>query len=114
MTDWQHIVPDLNSAEEDREHRRRAHLDLFGHEPPEDPSQKCDHPIHAEIRRAMNGAKHEVPFDGTEIITADSAYEQARRERYGIVFEATREFQKQVEEEEAFERVRDMGLWTPR
>jgi hypothetical protein len=110
---WTRVIPDLNDVREDREKYREEHLEIFGHEPPADPDEKCHHPMHAQIRRTMNGAKIEIPFDPSEIITEDSEMERARRERYNIAFQMTRDFQREVEAREARQRARDAGLIIP-
>lgn len=66
-----HILPDLHDAEHDREEYHDTHFDLFGHEGPDDPNEVCQHPIHDQIRRQMNGATFEIPFDASLIISAD-------------------------------------------
>lgn len=110
---WTRIDPDLNDPEEDREKYREEHRRLFGHEPPADPDEKCEHPSHAAIRRTMNGATIITPFDGNEIITEDSEYEKAARERYGVVFRMTQAFQKEVEAADRYQRERGNGLILP-
>lgn len=108
--DWTRIVPDVHDAAHDVDEYRKQHRAIFGHEPPADPDETCRHPMHAEIRRAMNGAQIDIPFDPHEIVSEDAAVAQAARERYGVVFQATQEFQAEVEAEEARERARAMGI----
>lgn len=113
---WTRIIPDLNDAREDREKYREEHQMIFGHYPPDDPDEKCEHPMHARVRREMNDAKIEIPFDPDEIITEDSEFERVKRERYGIVFQMTRDFQREVETRkmlEDAERLRRVGLVPP-
>lgn len=111
--EWTRIIPDLNDVADDREKYRDDHYTLFGHYPPDDPNEKCQHPAHADIRRAMNGAQIEVPFDPSEIITEDSELERLRRQRYGVVFQMTREFQQEVEARQRADRLRRNGLILP-
>ena len=64
--DWTRILPDITDESHDAEERRETHYKLFGHYPPDDPQAKCEHPMHADIRRAMNGAQIDIPlFDCT-------------------------------------------------
>ncbi len=101
MNRYDLILPDLHDDAYDRESYRDEHFAIFGHYPPLRPDEKCDHPMHAAIRRTMNDAKIEVPFDAEAVISVDSAFEQARQEHYDKVFDATRQFQQAVEEEDA-------------
>ena len=110
---WTRIIPDLNDVDEDREKYREEHHMIFGHYPPSNPNEKCEHPSHAAIRRVMNGAKIEIPFDPDEIVTEDSELERARRERYGIVFTTTQAWQREVEARQARERARAAGIILP-
>jgi hypothetical protein len=113
---WTRIIPDLNDVADDVEKYREEHHTIFGHYPPSDPGEKCEHPMHATIRRAMNDAQIEIPFDPDEIITEDSELERVRRERYGIVFAMTRSWQREVEarqKRDAEERAARAGIIIP-
>ena len=99
--DWSRILPDLTDSSHDAEERRTTHFKLFGHYPPDDPQTKCEHPSHARIRRAMNDAQIEIPFDPNEVISDDSQLAAAMKARYNVVFQQTKDLQRQVEEEEA-------------
>jgi hypothetical protein len=103
------VVP-VHDADHDNEQRREEHYLIFGHFPPENPSEKCQHPLHAAVRREMNGMTLEVPFDGDAIVSDDSEVGRERKERYDRIFQATRQFQKQVEEEDRLERMKEAGL----
>lgn len=110
---WTRIIPDLNDGADDRERYRDEHNMLFGHYPPDNPDEKCQHPIHAAIRREVNGATFDISFDPSSIITEDSEYERARRSRYDDVFAATRQFQKSVEEEDKYRALKAAGFIVP-
>lgn len=99
--DWTRILPDITDESHDAEERRETHYKLFGHYPPEDPQAKCEHPMHADIRRAMNGAQIDIPFDPEEVVSDDSQLAKAFKDRYNVVFQRTKDLQRQIEEEEA-------------
>jgi hypothetical protein len=105
---------DFHDLEYDLEERRTTHMQLFGHEPPADPGEQCQHPVHAAIRRAMNDATLEIPFDPSEVVSEDSVAGQLHQDRYDLIYGATRQFQQMVEEEETWEKMRKVGLVHPR
>jgi hypothetical protein len=111
--DLTRVIPDLHGADHDNEARREEHFELFGHWPPDDPGEQCRHEVHDRIRREMNGATFEIPFDGRTIISSDSELERQRQSRYDMIFQATRQFQKQVEMEDKYENARKAGLILP-
>lgn len=104
------ILPDLHDAEYDDDEYVQEHYAIFGHWPPRNPRIKCEHPIHAAVAREMNGATGITPFDGEMIVSDDSVLEAERQGRYNEVFDATRQFQRQVEEEDEQKRLMDLGL----
>jgi hypothetical protein len=104
------VIPDMYTPDHDNEQRIEEHHAIFGHYPPEDPREKCDHPMHSQIRRVMNGALIEVPFDAEAIVSDDSVVGKERDDRYRAVFEATRQFQREVEEEDKLKRMQEVGL----
>ena len=61
----------------------------------------------------MNGMTLEVPFDPNEVISDDSELARQRQERYDMIYNATRQFQKEVEQEEKMENARKAGLILP-
>ena len=103
-------VVDVHDREHDLSEREEEHYLIFGHYPPENPSEKCPHPIHAGVRQAMNGMTVEVPFDADAIVSDDSEVGAERKARYDAIFNATRQFQKQVEEEDRLKRMQEAGL----
>lgn len=104
------VVEGLYSVDHDNNERIEEHYNIFGHYPPENPSDKCQHPIHTGVRRVMNGMTVEVPFDGSAIISDDSVVGKERKDRYDAIFNATRQFQREVEEQEKLERMQAAGL----
>ncbi len=111
--DGQIILLDTSTPEADYDERREMHLELFGHFPPTDPREKCEHPIHAAMRREMNDADIFIPFDPDEVVSEDSLLNQMGKDRYDRVFSATQQWQKAIEEEERAERLRQGGLIIP-
>ena len=103
------VVP-VHDSEHDLSEREEEHYLIFGHFPPEDPSEKCQHPIHAGVRRVMNGMTVEVPFDASAIVSDDSEVGREKKERYDAIFNATRQFQREIEEQEKLERMQKAGL----
>lgn len=111
--DLTQIIPNLHDEAFDQENRREEHYAIFGHLPPDDPNEKCQHPIHAAVRREMNGMALEVPFDPNEVISDDSELARQRQERYDMIYNATKQFQAQVEMEDRYENARKVGLILP-
>ena len=109
--DLTRIIPDLHDIEFDEAARREEHYAIFGHMPPE--GAKCNHPVHDAVRREMNGAYIEVDFDPNGVISSDSELERQRQARYDSIYQATRQFQKEVEQEEKMESARRAGLILP-
>ncbi len=107
------ILPDLNDTRTDREYYFEEHERLFGHMPTDGVEGPCQHPIHDDIRRAMNGANIEVPFDSYEIVSDDSELERQRQVAYNAIFDETKEFQAAVNEEDAWINARTMGVILP-
>lgn len=101
---------DVFDREHDLEQYREEHWNIFGHLPPDDPSERCEHPIHAAVRQAMNGMTLEVPFDASDVVSDDSIVGEERQNRYNDIYQATKELQRQIREEEALENARKMGL----
>jgi hypothetical protein len=107
------VLPDLRNDEYDRENYENEHYAIFGHMPPEEPGAKCEHPIHDKIRREMNGATIEVPFDGSIIISDDSPVAKEAKDRYDMIYNATKQFQKEIEQEDKENAARKAGLILP-
>lgn len=113
MSDRTIILPDLTTISEDAMEYRENHFDLFGHYPPRDPSDKCDHPIHAAMRREMNGANVVVLFDASEVVSEDALETKKKKDRYDYIFDETRQWQQQLEEEQREETLRKAGIIVP-
>lgn len=111
--DLTRIIPDLHDQEFDNTSRMEEHFELFGHWPPKDPGEKCQHEVHAAIRREMNGMTVEIPFDPNEVVSIDSELERQRQARYDMIFQATRQFQQEVEQEDKHANARKLGLILP-
>lgn len=111
--DYLRVVPDLHTPEYDNEEYRETHYHLFGHYPPLNPEDKCRHPLHDTIRRNMNGATFDIPFADTEIVSDDSEYHARLEERRKVVFKSTQTLQDEIEERQAYERAKGMGLILP-
>ena len=107
------IDPFLHTPEYDQDEARQLHHTLFGHFPPTDLSEKCDHPIHAQIRREMNGAEHIILFDPDEIVSDDSVLHGMYDARYNETFAKTQQWQGAIEEEIAWEKARELGIILP-
>lgn len=101
---------DLHDASYDMDEREQEHWNIFGHLPPMDPNERCDHPLHAAIRREMNGLTVEVPFDPEAVVSDDSEVAREKQERYDLIYNATRQFQQEVEQEDKLKRMQEAGL----
>lgn len=104
------ILPDTSTAEEDFDERREMHFDLFGHYPPKHPGEKCEHPIHAAMRREMNGGEVTILFDPSDVVSEDSLLNAEGKDRYDYVVRQTQAWQQAIEEEMQQERLRAVGL----
>lgn len=107
------ILPDLTTISEDAAEYRENHFDLFGHYPPRDPQDRCDHPMHAAMRREMNDANVVVLFDSGEVESEDAVSTVRRKGRYDHIFEETRQWQKEIEETERENALRKAGIIVP-
>lgn len=113
MDDRMIILPDMTTISEDANEYRENHFDIFGHYPPRDPSDKCDHPIHAAMRREMNDAEVTIMFDGGAVVSEDSLANKKGKDRYDYIFERTRQWQQEVEETQREEALRKAGIIIP-
>jgi hypothetical protein len=107
------ILPNTATPESDADEYREMHLELFGHFPPANPQDRCDHPIHAAMRREMNGGEVYIAFDPNEVVSEDSVLNAKGKARYDRVFTDTQQWQKEIEEEERAERLRESGFIIP-
>jgi hypothetical protein len=113
MDQYTAIDPFFRDREYDQEESRQTHYNLFGHYPPTDLNEKCEHPIHAKIRREMNDANVVIHFNPEDVISDDSELAKLAKDRYNTVFMETRQFQQQVEEEDEWERLDRLGIIHP-
>lgn len=56
----------------DQREYRNHYIVFFGHLTQTDESGRCPHPVHAAVRRAMNGATFRIDVDPREIVSDDS------------------------------------------
>jgi hypothetical protein len=107
------IDPFRKTPEYDQDEARQLHHTLFGHYPPTDLNEKCDHPIHAQIRRDMNGAEHIILFDPDEIVSDDAVVQGMYDDRYQKTFDETKQWQGAIEEEIRHEEAAKLGIILP-
>lgn len=103
---------DFRTPDEDAELYEDEHMEIFGHWPKNGPDGKCTHEMHTKIRRAMNGATIEVPFNASMIVSEDSELAKDRQDRYDMIFKQTQQWQREIEQEEKHERLRKLGIIT--
>lgn len=104
-----HIRPDTDEDRDQREYRNH-HMVFFGHLPEPDAYGRCQHPIHAAVRRAMNGATFRIDFDPREIVSDDSYAQHAYDEGYQRRYREAKQRIAEIEEEETYDNARAAGL----
>lgn len=94
----------------DAEEYRTHHLAIFGHLPNPGEDGKCQHPVHDEVRRVMNGATFRIEFDPREIVSDDSYAQRVYDERYQRKYQEAKDIIREIEEEDMYDRLRKSGL----
>jgi hypothetical protein len=105
---------DRDDPERDKEEYRNHHLALFNHFPIPDESGKCQHPVHARIRREMNGAHFTIDFDPREIVSDDSFAQSVYDDAYQRKYKEAKAIIAEVDAEEKYDQARKLGLILPR
>ena len=104
------ILPFFRDDEYDDAMYRSEHYAIFGHDPQPGRDGSCTHEIHGRIRQAANGATITTDFDGRGIVSEDSVLAAQKQNRYDDIFQTTKQFQREVEEEEKTQRMIQAGL----
>lgn len=91
--------------DEEREQYVQEHVDTFGHRPVPGlgGGSLCIHPYHDTLRRLINGADIEIPFDPSEVVAADDPRVTEYERRYDDLVDEYRDMIAEVEEREAFD-----------
>ncbi len=104
------IVPFFRDDEYDQKMYADEHYAIFGHEPQPGVDGRCTHELHGRIKQELEGATFITEFNGREIVSEDSVLAEMKQKRYDDIYNATKQFQREVEEEEKTERMVKAGI----
>lgn len=98
------ILPFARPEKTDREWADEEHFALFDHYPQPGPNGKCQHPMHAQMRRLIDGpgVYAEVTFDPNYLVSTDDERVVAAERAYEAKVERERARIAEFRERQAY------------